>query len=120
MTYYSLKALSITDSTQTVTSNVIDGIPIYKISVQVVVGAGVMTSGSVQIQVSNDIIGTNYALNPTPTHWSNLGSPLALSAPSTVSLIAAQDSAYRAIRIVFTGAGGDTAPVDVNVFALCI
>lgn len=119
MKYLNYKPIANTDTTQSVTSDPIDLSQIYKLSVQIVVGAGSTMTGSIQLQVSNDEVNAFYAMRQAPNNWSDLGSATALSAAGTNYLIAAQDMCYRALRVVYTGdPANDAASVTVNLMAL--
>lgn len=118
MKYLNFKPLDIVDTTGNTDSAIIDLSQIYKISVQIVVGAGTTMAGSVQLQVSNDELNAGYMNLNAPTHWSNLGTATALSAASTNYLIGQQDVCYRSLKIVFTGDPSNDAPVSINVMAL--
>lgn len=123
MKYLNFKPLALTAiqaALPTVNSDWIDLSQIYKLSVQISTNAGTATTGTIQLQVSNDIVDTNYAHNPTPTHWSNLGSSVALAAPATNYLIPVQNVSYRSMRIVFTGDPANDATIDVKIMALAI
>lgn len=103
-------------SSANITSSAIDLSQVFKLSAQIVAGTGTIT-GSLQLQVSNDIIPTFYAFAQAPiVNWSNLGSAVALSA-SGVSLIAVQDVCYRSLRVVFTdgSTGTGTSRLTVNL-----
>ena len=120
MKYLSFIPLEIEDSSEaTIESAAIDLSQILKVSIQAVVGAGTIT-GSIQLQVSNDIIENGYLMKEEPVNWSNLGSSLALSAQNTNYLIAQQDVCYRALRVVFTGNPLNDAPVTIQLMALAI
>lgn len=87
---------------------------VYKISYQLVVGTGTI-NGSLQAQVSNDDNSElSIGLTPTPTNWSNLGSPTALSS-SGVTLVPEQDMCYRFLRFVFTDSSGGTSTANLRV-----
>lgn len=121
MKFVNLTSLDISDTTQsTVESSAIDLSQIYRLSAQIIVGAGTSMTGSVQLQVSNDEITNFYLGQNSPVNWSNLGNPTALSADSTNYLIASQDVCYRSLRVVFTGDAGNDAPVVIKLMALCV
>lgn len=83
-----------------INSSPIDLSQTYAISAQV--NATATIGGTLQLQVSNDIVPVNYEfINFTPTNWSNLGSAVTLSGAGA-NLIARTDTAYRALRAVFT------------------
>lgn len=117
MKYLSFKPLELTNTVSNANSSAFDLSQIYRLSVQIVVGAGTTMSGSVQLQVSNDEIETFYLHKETPTHWSNLGTATSLSAANTNYLIISQDVCYRSMRVVFTGNGGNNCPVTVQIMA---
>ena len=120
MKFVNFKPLDITDSTANTNSSAIDASQLYRLSVQVVVGAGTTMVGSIQLQVSNEELNNFYLNQNAPTKWSNLGSSLSLAAASTNYLIASQDICYRSLRVVFTGGIGNDAPVTVHIMALAI
>lgn len=121
MKYLNYKPISsVAGTTATYTSSAIDLSQIYRISVQANVGAGTTMTGSIQLQVSNDEITTNYFMLPAQTHWTNLGSALALAAAGTSYLIPTQEVCYRAVRVVFTGDPGNDATISVELMALSI
>lgn len=106
-------------SVATTNSDTIDLSQIHRLSVQANTGVGVITA-SIQLQVSNDEIKVGYFMQETPTHWVNLGAPLALAAASTNYLIPSQEVCYRSLRVVLTGTGANVAPVTVQIMAFAI
>lgn len=92
---------------------------IYKMSAQVIVGAGT-ASGSFQLQVSNDhSTGAQLFMNQTFTNWSNLGASIPITGISS-TLIAEQDMCYKALRAVYTDTSGGTATAHLTVQILCL
>lgn len=120
MKYVNFKALNLTDTDTNADSAAFDASQIYRLSVQVIVGAGTTMTGSVKIQVSNEEISNFYMNQSAPTEWSDLGTPTSLSAANTNYLISSQEMCYRSFRIAFTGDPANDCPVTVNVMALCV
>lgn len=93
-------------------SNAIDMNQLLKLSIQAVAGPGSIT-GSIQLQVSNDIPPNGYLLgNYEPTNWDDLGSPVTISATGSV-LVPQQDVCYRFLRINYsnTATGAVTSTI---------
>ncbi len=123
MRFLRFSPISAALSSATTTSAAIDMNQILKMSAQVIASAGTST-GSLQLQVSNDSapVGNIFSDN-TFTNWSNLGSPITVSAAGN-QLIAQQDMCYRALRAVYTSTFSNvstiTAIADVGVFAVTV
>lgn len=79
-------------------SNAIKTDQLFKVSAQVISGSGT-SSGTVQLQVSNDVV--HRGITPEPTNWSNLGSAITISG-AAIQLITATDICYNWLRAVFT------------------
>lgn len=107
----------------------IDFRQIYRISGQVIVGAGAATAGSLQLQYSNDPYGTG-AINIAPSglvtgvvNWSNFGTAGTISGAGVVSLLFSALPCYDLgvswVRAVYTdtssGAGLGTITVNLNI-----
>lgn len=90
----------------------IDASQMYQMSLQIVSASG--ATGTVQIQVSNDIQQVGYQSQPTSVNWAALGSPVTIVA-GTVQLVAAQIMSYTSMRVVVTGSG----TVTCTVTAIC-
>lgn len=102
---------------------------IYRISGQVIVGAGAATAGSLQLQYSNDPYGTG-AINVSPSglvtgvaNWSNFGTAGTVAGAGVVSLLFSAipfaDIGFSWVRAVYTdtsgGTGAGTITVNLNV-----
>jgi hypothetical protein len=102
-------------------SDILDANQLLKISAQVIVAA--QATGSVQLQVSNDVCayGGATANQFAPTNWSNLGSPVSITAAG-VSLVAQQDLCYRWLRAIYTdgSAGAEDGAITVQIMALSV
>jgi len=100
---------------------------IYRISGQVVVGAGASTAGSLQLQYSNDpVAGVNFNPNGTVTgvtNWSNFGTAASVSGAGVLSLLFSAipyaDIGFSWVRAVYTdsssGAGAGKITVNLNI-----
>lgn len=109
--------LSSTTASGNSISAAVDMQQIVKMSAQVIIGTGTAT-GSVQLQVSNDLVTTSYLFKDTIfVNWSNLGTAATITASGSV-LIAQQDMCYRALRAVYTDGFSNvstiTAVADVS------
>lgn len=121
MNQASIQAISAVGSA-TRTSAVIDARHLYRISGQVIVGAGAATAGSMQLQYSCDPIA---AVNVTPaaitgvTNWSNFGTAVTVSGAATQSILFSSipfsDIGYTWIRAVYTDTSGGTGAGLVTV-----
>lgn len=101
MRYTNPIILSAVSAAANTNSSPVDMNQILKMSAQVIAGAGTVT-GTLQLQVSNDqVLPYNLFQDASFTNWSNLGSPVTVSAAGA-TLIAQQDMCYRALRAVFT------------------
>lgn len=100
---------------------------IYRISGQVVVGAGAATAGSLQLQYSNDPV-SGITFLPTGvvtgvTNWSNFGTAGTVSGAGVVSLLFSAlpyaDIGFSWVRAVYTdsssGSGAGKITVNLNV-----
>lgn len=113
------KPLDSQTSASSASSPAIDLSQVYRLSVQIVASSGSI-DGSVKLQVSNDVIDTNYLNQKAPTNWSDLGSPVALVAPG-VALIPSQDVCYRSLRVVYTSANpANTSLLTVSIMAQAV
>lgn len=110
---------------QTITSAVIDARQLYRISGQVIVGAGAATAGSLQLQYSCDPVST---VNITPQgvagvdNWSNFGTAVTVAGAATQSIVFSTvpvfDIGFAWIRAVYTdtssGTGLGLVTVNLN------
>ncbi len=108
----------------TITSATIDARQLYRISGQVIVGAGAATAGTLQLQYSCDPI---TGVNVTPaaitgvTNWSNFGTAVTVSGAATQSIVFStipfSDIGYAWIRAVYTdtSSGSGLGLVTVNL-----
>ncbi len=106
------------------TSPTFDIRQIYRISGQVVTGAGASTAGSLQIQWSNDPVSSVFSSQPIQaTNWNNLGSAVTVSGagvlPILFSAVPFSDVGYSWLQAVYTdsssGAGLGKVTVNINV-----
>lgn len=108
----------------TITSAAIDFRQIYRLSGQVVVGAGAATAGSLQLQYSDDP--ASITLNhspPTATNWSNFGTAVTVSGAAVQSIVFSTipftEVCYAWVRAVYTdsssGTGLGTITVNLNI-----
>jgi hypothetical protein len=87
---------------------------VYKMSYQLVASTGTI-SGSLQAQVSNDdTMELSIGKTPTPTNWSNLGSPTTISSSGNI-LVPEQDMCYRFLRFIYTDSSGGTGTSTLSV-----
>lgn len=101
MKFSAFTPISAASAATTTTSNAADASMVYRMSAQVNVSAGT-SLGTLQLQVSDDIVPANYLFSNAPfTNWSNLGSSVAISTAGS-SIIAQQEMCYRALRAVYT------------------
>lgn len=98
---------------------------IYRISGQVIVGAGASTAGSLQLQYSNDPYGTG-AINVSPsgvvtgvTNWSNFGTAGTVSGAGVISLLFSAipyaDIGFSWVRAVYTDSSSGTGLGKITV-----
>lgn len=110
----------------TLTSSAIDARHLYRISGQVIVGAGANTAGSLQLQYSCDPINTPINLLPDGfahgvVNWSNFGTAVTVSGAATQSILFSSlpfsDIGYAWIRAVYTdsSSGAGLGLVTVNL-----
>jgi hypothetical protein len=106
----------------TVISPAVDFRQQFAFSVQAIGGDGSL-AGTVQVQVNNTPVlngFTTYA--PSAASWTNLGTALTFSQTSVTSsqLVPKTDSAYVAMRVVFTdsSSGTNTANLTVQLSAI--
>ncbi len=114
MRQYSYSLISQVGSA-TITSSVIDARQLYRISGQVIVGAGAATAGSLQLQYSDDPVST---VNITPNgsrdvdNWSNFGTAVTVAGAAVQSILFAtapfSDIGFAWIRAVYTDTSGGT------------
>lgn len=121
-----MKFINITPLNETAVTSVfipsaaIDASDLYKLSAQIVAGAGDATGSTIQMQVSNDPVANGYLSIPTPSNWVNLGTPITIVA-SDSALMPAIDMCYRSMRFVYASDGtASLASVVVNVFAIAV
>ncbi len=95
----------------TITSGTLDFRQIYRLSGQVVVGAGANTAGSMQLQFSNDAD----AIKKQPysaTNWTNFGTAVTVSgaavSPILFSTIPWTDLGFAWLRAVYTDTSSGT------------
>lgn len=104
------------------TSGTLDFRQIYRLSGQVVVGAGANTAGSMQLQFSND----PDAIKKNPfaaTNWTNFGTPVTVSGAATspilFSTVPWTDLGFAWLRAVYTdsssGTGLGLVTVNLNL-----
>lgn len=119
MRFLPFSPINLQTANATITSSAIDMSQIFKMSAQVIIGTGTAT-GSLQLQVSNDhSTGAQQFGNQTFTHWSNLGSAVAISGAGS-TLIAQQDMCYKALRAVYTDSSSGLGTALVTVQILCL
>ena len=106
-----------------ITSATFDIRQIYRLSGQVVVGAGASTAGSLQLQFSNDPPSSVLSQSPiAATNWSNLGSAVTISGAGVLPILFSSqpfsDVGYAWLRAVYTdssgGAGLGLIKVNLN------
>ncbi len=80
-------------------------------SVQMVV-TGSSPIGTMQFEISNDVVTQGSAATPVPTNWTPIGSAVALSATGTF-VIPKTDLCYQYIRVDFTKTSGTISVTGV-------
>lgn len=109
------KNISAADASVDATGSVIIANQVYMVSAQCI-GTGSST-GSVQLQVSNDNmldIPSDANGIPVPSHWSNLGTAATITAGGTL-YIAATQVCGQYIRAVYTHTNGLAGTITVNI-----
>jgi hypothetical protein len=110
-------------SSANVNSTVIDLRQAIALSFQAIAGTG-SCAGTFQLQITNDPCLVPDFNNFVPVNWTNLGTPLTFAQGSTASnqLFAKIDSAYCAMRVVFTdsSSGSNTSLITVQLSVLNI
>ena len=104
-------------ATAPATSSAIIALNLYRGSVQATFSAA--NSGTLKIQVSNDVPPGSPTYAFTPTNWSDLAGASATIAGATSALIPVTELSYYWVRLVWTptaGAGTITAQVQALGF----
>lgn len=97
MKYVSSNILTSTTPVDSQNSSAIDASQLFAVSCQIVTGSGT-AAGTVQLQVSNDLIGQDYTMQSAPTNWNNLGTAATLAAGATAYYISRLDICARSLR----------------------
>jgi hypothetical protein len=103
-----------------ITSATFDIRQIYRLSGQVVVGAGASTAGTLQLQYSNDPVSSVMGTLPiSATNWSNLGTAVTVAGAAVQSILFSTqpftDVGYAWLRAVYTDTSGGTGLGKVTV-----
>ncbi len=118
-----VKLINAVVGSTTITSAAVDARQWYRISGQVITGAGAATAGSLQLQYSCDPFSTaNFGTSNVvtgPSHWSNFGTAVTVSGAATQSILFLTDTksdvCYSWVRAVYTDTSGGTGAGTITV-----